>query len=212
MEHEDNIKVVLADASYEKYVDIILATINDSAKKRGSGIATRTHEYVATKMREKKAIIAVTTEGEFAGFCYIETWGHKQYVANSGLIVVEKFRKHHLAKRIKQMAFTLSRLRWPDAKLFGLTSQYAVMRINTQLGYVPVTFGQLTDDESFWAGCGTPEKPCCINCDVLARTKRQYCVCTAMLYDPKDHVGEPFPVSDEIVEEMRKSLQETGNL
>ena len=197
MNYDDGIKVLVADASHEKYVDIILATITESARKRGSGIASRTHEYLTTKMRERKAIIALSGEGEneeFAGFCYIESWGNKEYVANSGLIVVEKFRRHHLAKRIKQMAFSLSRLRWPNAKLFGLTSQIAVMKINTELGYVPVTFGQLTDDESFWAGCGTPEKPSCINCDVLARTGRKYCVCTAMLFDPKDHEGEPLPV------------------
>lgn len=206
MEYDDGISVIVADASHEKYVDQILATINDSAKKRGSGIATRTHEYLTSKMRDSKAVIALTEEGEFAGFCYIESWGHKEYVANSGLIVVEKFRKRHLAKRIKQMAFTLSRLRWPQAKLFGLTSQYAVMRINTELGYVPVTFNQLTDDEAFWAGCGTPEKPCCVNCDVLERTKRQYCVCTAMLYDPKDHVGDPLPIPEEEVEKIRKII------
>ena len=192
---DEDFKVIVADSSHEKYVDIILATITDSAKKRGSGIASRTHEYLATKMRERKAIIALYgEEEEFAGFCYIESWGNKEYVANSGLIVVEKFRKHHLAMRIKQTAFTLSRLRWPNAKLFGLTSQTAVMRINTKLGYVPVAFSELTQDDAYWAGCGTPEHPCCVNCDVLARSNRKYCVCTAMLYDPKQHVGEPLPV------------------
>ena len=116
---------------------------------------------------------------EFAGFCYIESWGNKEYVANSGLIVVEKFRGHGLAKRIKNAAFTLSRLRWPKAKLFGLTSGAAVMKINTELGYVPVTFSELTNDEAFWKGCEG-----CINHDVLTRTERRYCICTAMLYDP----------------------------
>lgn len=206
MNYNDDIKIVVADPSHEKYVDTILETINASAKKRGSGIATRTHEYLLTKMRERKAIIALAgKEEEFAGFCYIESWGNKEYVANSGLIVVEKFRNHHLATRIKEAAFTLSRLRWPNAKLFGLTSQAAVMKINTRLGYVPVTFAQLTDDDAFWAGCGTPEDPHCINCDVLARTGRRYCICTAMLYDPKDHVGEPLPVEfpPEVVEMVK---------
>jgi len=210
MKYKDDIEVLVADASHEEYIDTILATINESAKKRGSGIASRTHEYLLGKMRERKAIIALSgSEKEFAGFCYIESWGNKQYVANSGLIVVEKFRNHHLATRIKEAAFTLSRLRWPNAKLFGLTSQAAVMKINTKLGYVPVTFAQLTDDEAFWAGCGTPEDPHCINCDVLARTGRKYCICTAMLYDPKDHEGEPLPVEfpPEVVE-MAKSMRE----
>ena len=206
---DEDFKVIVADSSHEKYVDIILATITDSAKKRGSGIASRTHEYLATNMRERKAIIALYgEEEEFAGFCYIESWGNKEYVANSGLIVVEKFRKHHLAMRIKQTAFTLSRLRWPNAKLFGLTSQTAVMRINTKLGYVPVAFSELTQDDAYWAGCGTPEHPCCVNCDVLARSNRKDCVCTAMLYDPKEHVGEPLPV--QLPDDVVKMAQEAA--
>lgn len=177
------IEVMVADASHEKYVDEILETISAAAKVRGTGIAKRTHEYVAQKMREGKAVIALAgEEKEFAGFCYIESWGNKQYVANSGLIVVDKFRRRGLAKRIKKTAFELSRKMWPDAKLFGLTSGGAVMRINTELGYVPVPFAELTDDEAFWKGCQG-----CINHDILERTGRRYCICTAMLYDPAVH-------------------------
>ncbi len=176
--YNDGIDVIIANADHEKYVDEILETISAAAKVRGTGIAKRTHEYVAQKMKEGKAIIALSGE-EFAGFCYIESWGNKQYVANSGLIVVEKFRGHGLAKRIKKKAFNLSRQLWPDAKLFGLTSGGAVMKINTELGYVPVPFSELTDDEAFWKGCQG-----CINHDVLERTGRRYCICTAMLYDP----------------------------
>ena len=176
--YNDGIEVIIANADHEKYVDEILETISAAAKVRGTGIAKRTHEYVAQKMKEGKAIIALSGE-EFAGFCYIESWGNKQYVANSGLIVVEKFRGHGLAKRIKKKAFDLSRQLWPGAKLFGLTSGGAVMKINTELGYVPVPFSELTDDEAFWKGCQG-----CINHDVLERTGRRYCICTAMLYDP----------------------------
>ena len=177
------IDVIVADASHEKYVDEILETISAAAKVRGTGIAKRTHEYVAQKMREGKAVIALAgEEKEFAGFCYIESWGNKQYVANSGLIVVDKFRRRGLAKRIKKTAFELSRKMWPDAKLFGLTSGGAVMRINTELGYVPVPFAELTDDEAFWKGCQG-----CINHDILERTGRRYCICTARLYDPAEH-------------------------
>ena len=179
---EVEIKVIIADASHEKYVDEILETISAAAKVRGTGIAKRTHEYVAQKMREGKAVIALAGEQEeFAGFCYIESWGNKQYVANSGLIVVDKFRRRGLAKRIKKTAFNLSRKMWPEAKLFGLTSGGAVMRINTELGYVPVPFAELTDDEAFWKGCEG-----CINHDILERTGRRYCICTAMLYDPAE--------------------------
>ncbi len=178
MEKTTEIDVMVAEASHEIYVDHILDTIDAAAQVRGTGIAKRTHEYLAQKMKEGKAIIALHGE-EFAGFCYIESWGNKQYVANSGLIVVEKFRGHGLARRIKKAAFTLSRLRWPNAKIFGLTSGGAVMKINTGLGYVPVPFSELTDDEAFWKGC----EGCC-NHDILERTERKYCICTAMLFDP----------------------------
>lgn len=180
-EYNDDIEVIIADASHEKYVNEILETISAAAKVRGTGIAKRTHEYVAQKMREGKAVIALSGE-QFAGFCYIESWGNKQYVANSGLIVSENFRRHGLARRIKKKAFELSRTMWPEAKLFGLTSGGAVMKINTELGYVPVPFSELTDDEAFWKGCQG-----CVNHDVLMRTDRRYCICTAMLYDPAKH-------------------------
>lgn len=196
----NQIDVMVADASHEIYVDTILDTITAAAKVRGTGIAKRTHEYLAQKMREGKAIIALDGE-DFAGFCYIESWGNKQYVANSGLIVVEKYRGQGLAKRIKQAAFTLSRLRWPNAKLFGLTSGGAVMKINTELGYVPVPFSELTDDDAFWKGCEG-----CVNHDVLQRTERRYCICTAMLYDPK---ASPPASPQKRGEEEHKAGEET---
>lgn len=175
------IEVLIADESHVRYVETILETIAAAAKVRGTGIARRTPEYVTQKMLEGKAIIALCGD-EFAGFCYIETWGNKQFVANSGLIVVEKFRGNGLAKRIKQKAFNLSRSRFPDAKIFGLTTGAAVMKINYELGYRPVTYAELTDDESFWKGCQS-----CVNYDILQRQGRRFCMCTAMLYDPKEH-------------------------
>lgn len=174
----NTIEVKIANESHIPYVQVILDTIEAAAKVRGTGIAKRSPEYVEQKMREGKAIIALSGD-EFAGFCYIESWGNKQFVANSGLIVVEKFRGHGLARQIKERAFSLSREMFPDAKLFGLTSGAAVMKINTDLGYVPVTYAQLTDDEAFWRGCSG-----CVNYDVLLRTEKKYCICTAMLYDP----------------------------
>ena len=176
----DTIKIMVANESHYTYIDEILSTIEESSKDRGTGIAKRSPEYVKNKMAEGKAIIAL--DGEvFAGFCYIESWGNKQYVANSGLIVNPKYRGHGVAKKIKKFSFDLSRQRFPNAKLFGLTSGAAVMKINTELGYVPVTFADLTDDEEFWNGCQG-----CVNFDVLQRTNRRYCICTAMLYDPND--------------------------
>ena len=172
---ESNIEILVANESHIPYVDIILNTIEAAAKVRGTGIAKRSPEYVKQKMIEGKAIIALC-ENEFAGFCYIETWSNKAFVANSGLIVVDKFRGHGLAKKIKRRAFELSRQRFPEAKIFGLTSGLAVMKINSELGYVPVTFSELTDDEAFWKGCQS-----CVNYDILQRTGGTKCICTAML-------------------------------
>lgn len=176
-----DIEVLIADASHVVYVETILNTIAAAAKVRGTGIARRTPEYLTQKILEGKAIIALDG-GVFAGFCYIETWGNKQFVANSGLIVVETYRGKGLAKRIKQKAFELSRSRYPDAKIFGLTTGAAVMKINYELGYRPVTYAELTDDEAFWKGCQS-----CVNYDILQRQNRRFCMCTAMLYDPAEH-------------------------
>ena len=183
MEQQRQIDVMIAEAGHEIYVDTILETIEAAAKVRGTGIAKRTHEYVAQKMKEGKAVIAL--EGDkFAGFSYIESWGNKQYVTTSGLIVHPDFRGLGVARRIKEMTFQLARMRWPHAKIFSLTSGAAVMKMNTELGYVPVTFADLTDDEAFWRGCNG-----CVNHDVLERTNRRYCICTGMLYDPEAHQG-----------------------
>jgi hypothetical protein len=178
-ENTDNIVVLVADESHLSYVETILTTIEEAAKIRGTGIARRSPEYLAMKIKEGKAIIALAGD-VFAGFCYVESWGNKKFVANSGLIVVDKFRGAGLAKRIKRKAFELSRHRYPNAKIFGLTTGLAVMKINSELGYKPVTFSELTDDESFWKGCQS-----CVNYDILQRTNRKHCLCTGMLYDPK---------------------------
>ena len=192
----EEIKVMVADESHIKYVGTILQTIADAAKVRGTGIAKRSPEYVATKMREAKAVIALQGE-KFAGFSYIETWGNKHYVTTSGLIVHTDFRGLGLAKRIKNVTFTLARKRWPNAKIFSLTSGSAVMKMNTQLGYHPVTFADLTDDESFWKGCEG-----CVNHDVLVRTGQKYCICTAMLFDPEEHLPAKLP--QEVIERINR--------
>jgi hypothetical protein len=175
---KDDVEIMVADESHISYVDEILDTIAKAAKVRGTGIAKRNPEYVKQKMLEGKAVIALC-HGDFAGFSYIETWENKQYVTTSGLIVPEKYRGHGLARRIKHMTFSLARRRWPDAKIFSLTSGAAVMKLNTMMGYLPVTFADLTTDETFWQGCKG-----CVNYDVLQRTDRRYCICTGMLFDP----------------------------
>lgn len=171
--------VQVANTEHLSYAEAVCSLIEEAAKKRGTGIAKRDPEYIRGKMRDGKAVIALHHDGALAGFCYIETWSHNKYVANSGLIVSPDFRKAGLARKIKETAFELSRKKYPDAKLFGITTSLAVMKINSDLGYNPVTFSELTTDEEFWNGCRS-----CPNFDILTRTDRKMCLCTGMLCDP----------------------------
>jgi len=175
----DSFIVLVAGVQHLQHATHICAEMEASAKARGTGIAKRSPEYLEQKMLEGKAVIAFTQNGDWAGFCYIETWSHGQYVANSGLIVAPQFRKSGLAKAIKQKIFGLSRSKYPEAKIFGLTTGLAVMKINSELGYEPVTYSELTNDEAFWKGCTS-----CVNFEILKSKERKNCLCTAMLYDP----------------------------
>jgi hypothetical protein len=178
---EQSFHIVVASGQHENYAETICAEIEISAKARGTGIAKRSPDYVREKMREGKAVLAFTLEGQWAGFCYIESWSHGKYVANSGLIVAPEFRRSGLAKEIKKKIFELSRSKYPEAKLFGLTTGLAVMKINSELGYEPVTYSELTDDELFWKGCRS-----CVNFEILQSKERKNCLCTAMLYNPAE--------------------------
>ena len=178
----NNIIIRVATTDDIKYATTITDEMASSAQARGTGIAKRSPEYIEKKMSEGKAVIAVTNAGEWVGFCYIEAWGHDQFVANSGLIVAPVYRKSGVAKMIKKRIFDLSKEKYPNSKIFGLTTGLAVMKINSELGYEPVTYSELTDDEEFWAGCRS-----CVNYDILVSKERKNCMCTAMLYDPADH-------------------------
>lgn len=179
---DQQIIIRVANSGDFHYATIITDEMEASAKSRGTGIAKRSPAYVAQKMEEGKAVIAHLSDGTWVGFCYIEAWGHNQFVANSGLIVAPEFRKSGVAKQIKKRVFDLSREKYPNAKIFGLTTGLAVMKINSELGYEPVTYSELTDDDQFWAGCKS-----CVNYDTLMSKDRKNCFCTAMLYDPADH-------------------------
>ncbi len=170
--------VRVAEPSDAVYAEKISEHIETAAKARGTGISKRPPEYIRRKIEEGKAVIALNGR-DFAGFCYIETWGHNQYIANSGLIVSPTYRAKGLATRIKKEAFKLSRKKYPKAKLFGITTSLAVMKINSDLGYRPVTFSELTTDDEFWKGCQS-----CPNYDILTRNERRNCLCTGMLFDP----------------------------
>lgn len=177
----DDFIIEVATPANCTYANTITHEMEESAKARGTGIAKRSPEYIIKKIEEGKAVIALHKDGTWAGFCYIETWGHGKFVANSGLIVNPVFRKVGLAKAIKYKVFALSRSKYPDSKIFGLTTGSAVMKINSELGYEPVVYSDLTDDEDFWKGCQS-----CVNYPILMMKERKNCMCTAMLYDPAE--------------------------
>ena len=174
-----NVNILVADTSHIIYTHKICDLILLSAQQRGTGIATRAPEYIAEKMQSGKAVIALDGT-RVVGFAYIETWSHGLFVANSGLIVDPNYRNRGLARKIKHAIFNLSRSMYPDAKIFSITTGFAVMKLNTELGYRPVPFSELTDDAEFWEGCKG-----CRNYDILERNNRTICLCTGMLYDPK---------------------------
>jgi GNAT superfamily N-acetyltransferase len=192
-------QIVIANKSHSVYAEIICNTIKEASKIRGTGIAKRKPAYIISKMENGNAVIAL--EGEkFAGFCYIEAWGHGKFVANSGLIVHPDYRNLGLAKKIKQLIFKHSRSKFPEAKIFSITTGLAVMKLNSDLGYKPVTFSELTDDQSFWEGCQT-----CKNYDVLTRTEQKMCLCTGMLYDPKlTNKGNSKEVKENVFKRLKK--------
>ncbi|MCU0449794.1 MAG: GNAT family N-acetyltransferase [Bernardetiaceae bacterium] len=196
--------VQVAEEKHQEYALEICRQIEESAKARGTGIAKRDPEYIKLKMREGKAVIALAQDGTFAGFCYIETWSHGNYVANSGLIVNPVFRQAGLAKRIKEQAFNLSRQLFPAAKIVGLTTSLPVMKINSDLGYQPVTLSELPAEDQFWKGCQS-----CVNYDILTRTNRKHCLCTGMMYDPK---WEDEKKKTEVVQEAKQEFGLHGKL
>ncbi|MES2873338.1 MAG: GNAT family N-acetyltransferase [Bacteroidota bacterium] len=199
---ENEFVVTQATEQHTNYAEQICDEMAESAKARGTGIAKRTPDYIVKKMLEGKAVIALHTDGTWAGFCYIETWSHGTFVANSGLIVNPQYRNRGLAKMIKKAVFELSRLKYPEAKIFGLTTGLPVMKINSELGYEPVTYSMLTQDEDFWKGCQS-----CVNYDILMMKERKNCMCTAMLWDPEEKAKEIEQKMKE-AEELKRQLDE----
>jgi len=180
----ENIIIRVTNKDDVHFASIISAQIAASAVERKTGIAKRTPNYIAEKISKGNAIIAIDTElNAPAGFCYIESWGQKKYVANSGLIIFPQYRCLGLARKIKEKAFKWSTKKFPNAKLFGLTTNLAVMKINTSLGYRPVTYSELTSDQSFWDGCKG-----CVNHKILKANDQKNCLCTGMIFDPDNSV------------------------
>ncbi|MBO8480043.1 MAG: GNAT family N-acetyltransferase [Bacteroidetes bacterium] len=182
------INVCVADESHTRFAETICREIYISSLERKTGIAKRTPEYICGKIRAGKAVIAVTDDGDFAGFSYIESWGGKSFVANSGLIVAHAYRGMGVAKMIKEQTFLLSRRLFPEAKIFSITTGAAVMKMNYEFGFRPVPFTELTDDPEFWKGCEG-----CRHFEILKNHDYKMCICTGLLYDPKEHLTIHHP-------------------
>lgn len=171
-------KIEVSSKKHWRFAEEIKSEMADSAQKRGTGIAQRSLEFLREKMLEGRAVIALEDDDTWAGFCYLSLWSNGDYVANSGMIVSPKHRKKGVAKLMKDKIFQLSRELYPNAKIFSLTTGLAVMKINSDLGYKPVTYSEITKDTQFWDACKS-----CINYDVLRSKNKENCLCTAMLYD-----------------------------
>ncbi|WP_243860462.1 GNAT family N-acetyltransferase [Flavobacterium poyangense] len=171
--------VRIATAKDSFYSTEIYQVTFSSAKDRGTGISGRSPEFLAEKMKSGDAVIAFAADGSWAGFSFISAWDEGRYVSNSGLIVAPLFRHTGLAKRIKEKIFSLSRDKYPKAIIFSLTSGLAVMKLNHELGFEPVTYSELTAEPNFWENCKS-----CVNCLILESKNRKNCLCTAMSYDP----------------------------
>ena len=191
--------IEVAGEKHCTYAEEICREMEESAKVRGTGIAKRTPEYVMKKICEGKAVIALDEKNNFAGFSYIESWSHECFVANSGLIVNPKYRKSGLARQIKKKIFELSRKKFPNARIFSITTSLAVMKLNSEIGYKPVTFSELTEDEEFWKGCEA-----CINYDILLRNNRRMCLCTGMLFNPEIEEKFNFIKKINVLERFRR--------
>ncbi|MDV6167503.1 GNAT family N-acetyltransferase [Flavobacterium sp. DG1-102-2] len=198
-----DVSIVIAHEGHYKFAQQICDTMEASAIIRGTGIAKRSPDYIVKKMENKDAVIALA-DGNFAGFCYIESWSHGKFVANSGLIVHPDYRNLGLAKKIKERVFDYSQEKYPGAKIFGITTGLAVMKINSELGYKPVPFSELTDDPTFWNGCRG-----CTNFDILERKEYKMCLCTGMLYDPanKKQTDEQYTFNKKVLARLKSIKQ-----
>lgn len=176
--HSDFI-IRIATAKDTFYSTEICQVTLSSANDRGTGISGRSPEFLAEKMKNGEAVIALTANGCWAGFSFVSAWDDGRFVSNSGLIVAPQFRHTGLAKRIKEKIFNLSRSKYPKAIIFSLTSGSAVMKLNHELGFEPVTYSEVTADANFWENCQS-----CVNCSILESKNRKNCLCTAMCYDP----------------------------
>jgi hypothetical protein len=179
-----------------KYVYTIIEEMERSAIARGTGIARRSPQSICQKIYEGKAVIALAGGTQWAGFSYIEAWTGGEFVSNSGLIVNPVFRGSGVGSRIKQSIFSLSRKRYPHAKIFSITTGAAVLKMNHTLGFEPVPYSEIAAGHAFWDQCRA-----CVNYPILESKGRKMCLCTAMVFypgirkqqNPGKGMGRPLP-------------------
>ena len=173
-----SIVIRLATAKDVHHINAITQEIEASAKTKGTGLCKRSPQQLEQRIKEGHAVIALTANNDWAGFCYIKAWDNAAFVSTCALVVSPAYRKSGVATQLKAEAFRLARTKYPAAKLFGLTTSLAVMKINTGLGFKPVTYSEITKAEGFWDACKS-----CPNYDVLQRKNGATCLCTAMLFE-----------------------------
>lgn len=194
-----------ANANDIQYSQKLCEWYEESAKQRKTGIAKRDPLYIEKKMKEENAVIAFDEEGALAGFSYIETYEDEKFVVNSGLIVRPNMRTSGLGREVKHAIFRLSRTKFPNSKIFSITTSLPVMKMNYNLGYKPVTFSELTQSDQFWKGCQG-----CKNYEILMENERKMCLCTGLVYDNLDDRFSQ-PKANQIALELQ-SLREVPSM
>jgi len=159
------------------HASLISKTIELTNQNADNGICKRSASFLQQKILEGDAVIAVTKQNKWVGFIYLQKW-NDDFVSCCALIVHARYRNEKIAWQLKQKAVDLAKRKYPNAKLFGLTTAAAVMKINSRLGYIPVTYDQITGDQNFWNACKT-----CPNYQILKSKGQRNCLCTAMLLE-----------------------------
>lgn len=159
-----------------RYAEAASALIDQASAE--FDIAKRTPEWLAAKIRARRAAIALAG-GELVGFGYWSAWENDTFISHSGLVVRSDYRGTGLGRDLKMVLFDSSRRRLPEASLMSLTTSPQVRKLNLSLGFEIVPLEQLTKDPAFWEGCRT-----CRNYEEV-QARGQQCCCEGMLLRPE---------------------------
>lgn len=176
----DEVRILPATTEHLRYVPAIVQLIEDASNEPGAALAKRSAEYVTSKIEHGFAVIALTEDDKVVGFQCLSPWEGDKFVSHSALVVHPNFRRQGLSREIKGQIVELTRKKFPEAIMFGITLSPSVMSLNTAHGFRPVGYDSLTKDDAFWKGCET-----CPYHDVLLKMQRTVCLCTALRLDPE---------------------------